>query len=151
MILGIQNRSGLVSRHTTATGVVEKKKAIVGKTRITRSPLPCITFFGLRERHHFHLVDNSSLPILTAASAFLLVGSFVLCFHPSPIPVGSFDLGNIIFSMAIVSFSTSLLVWFYTVLAESNAGYHLPRVRLGLRYGFALFIVSEIMFFFAFF
>jgi hypothetical protein len=30
-----------------------------------------------KERHHFHLVDNSQLPVVTAFTAFLLVLSFV--------------------------------------------------------------------------
>jgi cytochrome c oxidase subunit 3 len=38
-----------------------------------------------------------------------------------------------------------------TVVKESGQGYHTLAVRRGLRYGMALFIVSEIMFFFAFF
>jgi len=37
------------------------------------------------------------------------------------------------------------------VVKESGQGHHTKVVRNGLRYGMALFIVSEIMFFFAFF
>jgi cytochrome c oxidase subunit 3 len=37
------------------------------------------------------------------------------------------------------------------VVLESGRGYHTIAVRQGLRYGMILFIVSEIMFFFAFF
>lgn len=37
------------------------------------------------------------------------------------------------------------------VVRESQAGYHTAIVQQGLRLGVVLFIVSEIMFFFAFF
>ncbi|KAG6604293.1 Cytochrome c oxidase subunit 3, partial [Cucurbita argyrosperma subsp. sororia] len=45
-----------------------------------------------------------------------------------------------------------LFVWWRDVLRESTLeGHHTKVVQLGLRYGFILFIVSEVMFLFAFF
>uniref|UniRef100_A0A6N2LCD8 Cytochrome c oxidase subunit 3 n=1 Tax=Salix viminalis TaxID=40686 RepID=A0A6N2LCD8_SALVM len=45
-----------------------------------------------------------------------------------------------------------MFVWWRDVLRESTLeGHHTKVVQLGLRYGFILFIVSEVMFFFAFF
>jgi hypothetical protein len=40
-------------------------------------------FLETKERHPFHLVDNSQLPLLTAFAAMLLVMSFVFYLHPS--------------------------------------------------------------------
>ena len=37
------------------------------------------------------------------------------------------------------------------MVAESRQGDHTPVVRIGLRYGFILFVMSEVMFFFAWF
>lgn len=47
-------------------------------------------------------------------------------------------------------FFAILFSWFLTVVIESNE-HHTVEVRRGLRYGMLLFIVSEVMFFFAFF
>jgi hypothetical protein len=40
-------------------------------------------FFYKKERHGFHLVDNSQLPVITAFSAFLLAASFVFYLNPT--------------------------------------------------------------------
>ena len=107
-------------------------------------------FLKKKEKHHFHLVDNSSLPLLTALSIFLLVLSFVFWFHPvDSLYWNYFD--NMLFQLAWIFFLLVLLSWFLTVLVESDIGYHTLAVRIGLRYGMALFIVSEVLFFFAFF
>jgi len=45
----------------------------------------------------------------------------------------------------------SIISWVLDVLEESALGFHTKKVQQGLRYGFALFIFSEVMFFFAFF
>ncbi len=44
-----------------------------------------------------------------------------------------------------------VISWVLDVLEESALGFHTKRVQQGLRYGFAFFILSEVMFFFAFF
>jgi len=53
--------------------------------------------------------------------------------------------------LSFVGFGVIVLRWFIAILRESSKGYHTPRVQNGLRLGVILFIVSEIMFFFAFF
>ena len=45
-----------------------------------------------------------------------------------------------------------MFVWWRDVIREATyQGYHTPVVQLGMRYGMALFIASEVMFFVAFF
>ena len=45
-----------------------------------------------------------------------------------------------------------MAVWWRDVIREATfQGYHTPVVQLGMRYGMALFIASEVMFFAAFF
>lgn len=46
---------------------------------------------------------------------------------------------------------TTVMCWFISIITESAAGYHTKKVQHGLRMGMLLFIVSEVMFFFAFF
>ena len=107
-------------------------------------------FFKTKEKHPFHLVDNSQLPLLTSFAAMLLVMSFVFYLHPSDAKIVH-GLDNLIFHLSWLIFSTVLFSWFITVVIESGQGHHTWAVRQGLRFGMVLFIVSEIMFFFAFF
>jgi heme/copper-type cytochrome/quinol oxidase subunit 3 len=107
-------------------------------------------FLETKERHPFHLVDNSQLPLLTAFAAMLLVMSFVFYLHPSDAK-SVHGVDNLFFHLSWFIFSTVLFSWFITVVVESGQGHHTWAVRQGLRFGMVLFIVSEIMFFFAFF
>jgi len=43
------------------------------------------------------------------------------------------------------------MVWFSAIVLESGQGYHTKKVQEGLRMGMLLFILSEVMLFFAFF
>jgi hypothetical protein len=54
----------------------------------------------------------------------------------------------------LIGFAAVLYVmygWWADVIAESRQGDHTPVVRLGLKYGFIMFIMSEVMFFAAWF
>jgi hypothetical protein len=57
------------------------------------------TFFKTKEKHQFHLVDNSQLPIITAFAATLLVLNIVFYLHPSDITSLRF-FDNMIFQAA---------------------------------------------------
>ena len=107
-------------------------------------------FFKNKERHQFHLVGSSQLPILTAFSAMLLAMSVVFYWHPSSDALLS-RLDNILMHIAFIAFTFVLLSWFISIVRESQAGDHTAVVQRGLRLGVILFIVSEIFFFFAFF
>jgi cytochrome c oxidase subunit 3 len=41
--------------------------------------------------------------------------------------------------------------WFISIIKESSQGFHTTKVQKGLRMGMLLFILSEVMLFFAFF
>jgi heme/copper-type cytochrome/quinol oxidase subunit 3 len=106
--------------------------------------------FEPKEKHPFHLVDPSQLPFITAFSIMLFVLNGVFYLHsPEAISIRFFD--HIFFHGSWFFFSSALFVWFFTVVLESAQGYQTIAVRRGLRYGMVLFIVSEVMFFFAFF
>jgi len=56
--------------------------------------------------------------------------------------------------MFLIGLALTLYVmyaWWADVVAESQDGDHTPVVRIGLRYGFIMFIMSEVMFFAAWF
>jgi hypothetical protein len=42
-------------------------------------------FFQLKEKHHFHLVDQSQLPLLTAFAVMLLVLNIVFYLHSTDV------------------------------------------------------------------
>jgi cytochrome c oxidase subunit 3 len=60
--------------------------------------------------------------------------------------------GSSMLILGIMMIMYSMFVWWRDVVRESTfEGHHTFLVQLGLRYGMILFIVSEIMFFVAFF
>ncbi len=99
---------------------------------------------GQKQQHPFHLVDLSPWPILTSFVLFFLVLGTVFLMH------------DYMGSGYVVSFSSIALFyciynWWQDVVNEGISNHHSDKVRAGLRIGMALFILSEVMFFFAFF
>ena len=97
------------------------------------------------QRHSYHLVDPSIMPFLTAISCLSLTIGGVLYFHGH-----IFGMQTLIFGL--ISVIICMFLWWRDVICEGTfEGQHTGIVQLGLRYGMILFIVSEVMFFFAFF
>ena len=97
------------------------------------------------QRHAYHLVDPSVLPFITSISALVLTLSSVLYFHGYSGGLESTILG-------LCGVWTCMFLWWRDIVRESTLeGYHTNIVQLGLRYGMILFVLSEVMFFFAFF
>lgn len=60
--------------------------------------------------------------------------------------------GGVLLCFALVMVIYSMVVWWRDIIRESTfEGHHTYAVQVGLRYGVILFIISEIMFFVAFF
>lgn len=99
----------------------------------------------LTQRHAFHLVDPSIMPLLSSISALTLTTGSVLYFHGYAFGIQTTFFG-------FVCILTCMFVWWRDIVREGTLeGAHTNIVQLGLRYGVILFIVSEVMFFFAFF
>ena len=97
------------------------------------------------EQHPFHMVCPSPWPLMTSFSLLSLALSFLSYFHY--FKGGSY---HFLFSFLIVCFYLSR--WFSDIITESTfEGHHTSKVQEGIRLGMALFIVSEVMFFFSFF
>jgi heme/copper-type cytochrome/quinol oxidase subunit 3 len=61
-------------------------------------------------------------------------------------------LGFETFIFGFIAVALCMALWWRDVVSEATfEGHHTNIVQLGLRYGMILFIVSEVMFFFAFF
>lgn len=100
-------------------------------------------------RHPYHIVNPSPLPFLLSFSVFGLLLSAVFYMHSNSY------YSNIISLILLLSFSVITILfmsrWWLNVIYESFFGYHTIRVKKGLKLGFVLFIISEVMFFFGFF
>lgn len=94
------------------------------------------------KRHDYHLVDPSPWPLLMGAAVLLLTIGAVRYMH------GSTAWLMLIGTAAVVY---TLTAWWRDVIAEAQGGYHTPVVQLHMRYGMIFFIISEIMFFVAWF
>jgi len=96
-------------------------------------------------KHGYHLVDPSPWPILTSFSALAVTLGGVLYMH-------FYTYGGFILSAGLLLTAYSVVFWWRDVVRESTfEGHHTFIVQVGLRYGMVLFIISEIMFFLAFF
>jgi cytochrome c oxidase subunit 3 len=97
------------------------------------------------QKHGFHLVDPSPWPIVAAFGSLGLVFGGVLFMH-------SFSGGVSLMFSGLLTLVFVLNGWFKDIIREGVfEGRHTKNVQEGLRWGMLLFIVSEVMFFFAFF
>lgn len=100
---------------------------------------------NMSTKHPFHLVDPSPWPMFASFSALFMVCGGVMYMH-------SYEHGGLVLSMGFTMVLYSMAVWWRDVIREATfQGIHTKQVQTGLRYGMILFIVSEIMFFVAFF
>ncbi len=96
-------------------------------------------------KHPYHLVDPSPWPIVGSIAALLLTGGTVMFMH---------DMagGSIVLALGFLGVLATMFFWWRDVVKEATfQGHHTPVVQIGLRYGMALFIASEVMFFAAWF
>lgn len=97
------------------------------------------------QQHPFHLVAPSPWPILTAFSLLMLTSGAVFLMHGHYIAIYFSIFGGL--SVIFCAFN-----WWKDVINEGRIGrHHTDKVRSGLRMGMSFFILSEVMFFFAFF
>lgn len=94
------------------------------------------------KNHEYHILPPSIWPLVASVSAFAMLFGAVLWMH---------DHGPWLGLIGFVGVLYVMYAWWAEVVAESQVGDHTPVVRIGLRYGFILFIMSEVMFFLAWF
>lgn len=95
--------------------------------------------------HPFHLVDPSPWPFVGAMSCLVTTIGAAMYMH-------SFSGGNILLPLGILMILLTMYVWWRDVVREATyQGHHTTIVQKGLRYGMILFILSEVLFFAAFF
>ena len=105
------------------------------------------------KNHDYHILNPSLWPLLGAVAAFvMLFGATVAMKGETTILGGMITLSGP--WMGLIGFVGVLYVmfgWWADTVTENKVGDHTPVVLIGLRYGFILFIMSEVMFFSAWF
>lgn len=97
------------------------------------------------QQHSFHLVTPSPWPILAALGAFMITTGGVMYMH-------LYKHGGLLLSFGLFFLISILFVWWRDVIRESTwEGAHTRKVESLMYNGMALFIMSEVMFFCAFF
>jgi len=102
-----------------------------------------LTFKDSEKKHQYHLVNPSPWPLVGSFSALFLVSGAILYMHYEMLWPMFVGLGLILFTM---------FMWWRDIIKESTfLKVHNSITEIGLRWGMALFITSEVMFFVAFF
>jgi cytochrome c oxidase subunit 3 len=117
---------------------------------------------GAEVKHDYHIVDPSPWPVVGSAfAAAMMIGAVAwmrsganesgLVFGPANAPFIALK-GNWLFFTGLAGVLLTMLGWWRDVVKESLRGDNTSSiVRLGFRYGMILFILSEVMFFAAWF
>lgn len=102
-----------------------------------------LVFKDSNKKQPYHLVNPSPWPIVGAFSSLFLVSGGILYMHYEM-------LWPVIVGFILILFT--MLMWWRDIVKESTfLKVHNSITEIGLRYGMALFITSEVMFFVAFF
>ncbi|MCL7406588.1 MAG: cytochrome c oxidase subunit 3 [Marivivens sp.] len=94
------------------------------------------------KNHDYHILPPSIWPFTSAVAAFIMLfGAVMWMANDTPW----------MFLIGLVGSLYSAGAWWADTVKENKAGDHTAVVRIGLRYGVILFIMSEVMFFAAWF
>ncbi len=102
------------------------------------------------KNHDYQILPPSIWPFFGAIGAFVMLTGAVawmkgITFFGLPVE------GPWMFLIGLVGVLYVMFGWWADVVNEGETGEHTPVVRIGLQYGFILFIMSEVMFFVAWF
>lgn len=94
------------------------------------------------KNHDYHILNPSLWPFMGAVGGAVMLGGMVLYMH---------DITSVVALIGLVLVLYTMYAWWSDVVSEADAGDHTPVVMIGLRYGVIMFIMSEVMFFLAWF
>jgi cytochrome c oxidase subunit 3 len=96
-------------------------------------------------KHPYHLVEPSPWPLVGGVAALALTIGIVLFMH-------EVDTAGVLAIIGALGIAVTMVYWWLDVIREATfEGFHNPVVQIGMRFGMALFIASEVMFFAAWF
>ncbi len=109
-----------------------------------------ISYSTTGKPHPFHLVRPSPWPLVSAFGAGLMFLGLILGMHKQEIFGHAMNWTGILPGLGVVL--ACMYYWWRDVVNEGVKEHaHSPIAKIGFRYGMALFIASEVMFFSAFF
>ncbi|MBY5972845.1 cytochrome c oxidase subunit 3 [Pseudooceanicola marinus] len=94
------------------------------------------------KNHDYHILPPSVYPFIGAVGTFVMLFGAVMWLN---------DSGPWLFLAGLIAIIYTMFGWWRDTVMENIAGDHTAVVRIGLRYGVILFIMSEVMFFAAWF
>lgn len=94
------------------------------------------------KNHDYHILPPSPWPFIGAVGALMLLSGAVIAMK---------GMSPALLVLGFVVVLYTMYGWWTDVSREARAGDHTPVVQIGLRLGFLLFIISEVMFFSAWF
>ena len=106
-----------------------------------------------KPQHDYHLVDPSPWPIVGAFAALATaIGAIMWMAQHKGAPIYGQTWGGMLFFAGLASILGVMYAWWSDIVREAQVeGHHTPVVQLHHRYGMLLFILSEVMFFVAWF
>lgn len=109
-----------------------------------------LSYENTGKKHPYHLVEPSPWPLLGALAAGLLAVGAVMYMHD--VEFGGVKVGLKGLLIGLLSVLAVMFFWWKDVIYEAVVEKaHSSIAQIGMRYGMALFIASEVMFFVAFF
>lgn len=100
--------------------------------------------------HPYHILNPSPWPLVGAFAGGLFALGMILYMHD--VKMGSIDFGMKGLVLGVIAVLAVMVLWWRDVIYEAVVEKaHSPIAQIGMRYGMALFIASEVMFFVAFF
>ncbi|PCI34311.1 MAG: cytochrome c oxidase subunit 3 [Alphaproteobacteria bacterium] len=104
------------------------------------------------QKHDYHLVNPSPWPIVCSLGAFIMAVGAMMYMHEIPLISSMPGSYSALFYVGTAIVLFGAYSWWGDVIKEGeHEGHHTAIVQLGLRYGMFLFIISEVMFFVAWF
>lgn len=112
--------------------------------------------YSLHQRHFFHIVTLSPQPLFTAIHIFFFVISVILYLHSYGIFLRINDLfyfsDKYLMIQGLINIIFVISLQLRDIIREGTyEGMHTKIVQKNLKFGFFLFIITEVMFFFGFF
>ncbi|RTL87814.1 MAG: cytochrome c oxidase subunit 3 [Hyphomicrobiales bacterium] len=106
-----------------------------------------------KPQHDYHLVDPSPWPIAGAFAALATaIGAIMWMAQHKGAPIYGQTWGGTLFFAGFAAILAVMYAWWSDVVREAQVErHHTPVVQLHHRYGMILFILSEVMFFVAWF
>ncbi len=101
------------------------------------------------KNHDYAILPPSILPLSAAVSLFIGLTGSIIWMHS--LNDGNEGSNPWIMLIGLVMLVATLGSWWYEMIKEAMAGMNTSVVRIGLREGFILFIISEVFFFLAWF